>query len=404
MHEPDFSSGISAMNFVCFSPHFPPNFIPFWVQLRQKGVNTLGLGDASFHELPYELTNCLIEYYRVTNQHHYDDLLRALGYFTHRYGKIDRIESHNEYWLETDARLRTDFNIPGLKAGDMPAIKRKSEMKKMFQKAGLNVAEGRVCETLDAARALVEEIGFPLIAKPDIGVGASNTRAIRSHAELDLFFANKPLIDFIFEEFVPGSIQTFDGLVDQDGKIVFRSSLEYSDGVMDLVNLGNDFYYYTQRYISPALEDAGRRLVEMYGLRERFFHFEFFRVAENEYVALEVNMRPPGGLTTDMWNYANDIDIYRGYAEIVTDNRFETPEIPPYYCAYFSRRQGRAYCRSHEEILAAFPRQIVSHAPISGVFAAALGDYGYLGRSPHLEELEEMARWIAEQDSAMVKE
>ena len=27
------------------------------------------------------------------------------------YGRIDWIESNNEYWLEQDARLRTDFNV-----------------------------------------------------------------------------------------------------------------------------------------------------------------------------------------------------------------------------------------------------------------------------------------------------
>ena len=28
------------------------------------------------------------------------------------FGRIDWLESNNEYWLERDARLRTDFNIP----------------------------------------------------------------------------------------------------------------------------------------------------------------------------------------------------------------------------------------------------------------------------------------------------
>ena len=385
------------MNFISFSPHFPPNFINFWVQLRHKGVNVLGLGEAPFNDLAYELQTNLVEYYRVSNQHNYDELVRAMGYFTHRYGKIDRIESHNEYWLENDARLRTDFNIRGLKVGDMPAIKRKSEMKKIFIQIGLNAATGRVCKTIKEARLLVEETGFPLVAKPDIGVGASHTYAISSQAELENFFANKPLIDFIIEEYVPGVIQTYDGLVDQDGQIVFRSSLEYSEGVMNLVNQGTDFYYFTHRHISPVLEAAGRRLVEIYGLRERFFHFEFFRVADDEYVALEVNMRPPGGLTTDMWNYANDVDIYRGYADIVVDNHFEAPVIPPYHCAYFSRRNARSYCHSHEQVLAAFSHQIVSHSPISGVFAAALGDYGYVARSPELDDLSDMADWIMRQ-------
>lgn len=108
-------------------------------------------------------------------------------------------------------------------------------------------------------------------------------------------------------------------------------------------------------------------------------------------------MRPPGGMTTDMWNYANDIDIYNEYANVVVDNRFVAPVNRPYFCAYFSRRNGRVYCHSHEELLSVFSEQIVSHSPISGVFAAALGDYGYLARSPYLEELAEMADWIFEQ-------
>jgi hypothetical protein len=58
------------------------------------------------------------------------------------------------------------------------------------------------------------------------------------------------------------------------------------------------------------LEDAGKRVLKAFNGRERFFHFEFFRVAQDKLVAPEVNMRPPGGLTTDMFNYANDIDIY----------------------------------------------------------------------------------------------
>ena len=37
--------------------------------------------------------------------------VRAMGYFTFKYGKIDWLESNNEFWLEQDAALRTDFNI-----------------------------------------------------------------------------------------------------------------------------------------------------------------------------------------------------------------------------------------------------------------------------------------------------
>jgi len=384
------------MNYVSFSPNFPPNYLPFCVQLRRMGANVLGLADSPYEELHADLKAALTEYYRVSNQHNYDELVRALGYFTHRYGKIDRLESHNEYWLESDARLRTDFNIPGFKTADMTGIKRKSEMKKRFLQAGIPVPRGRVCYTQAEAQTLIDETGYPLVAKPDVGVGANKTYKIRNQEELEAFFKDKPAVDYILEEFIEADIQTYDGLVDQDGQVVFSSSLEYNAGVMDLVNQGLDLWYYIHRQIPEELESIGRKLVKIHRLRERFFHFEFFRTTEGSYIGLEVNMRPPGGLTPDMWNYANDFDIYREYANVVINNRFEANITRSYYCAYIGRRWWRSYRLSHDEVLATFPEHLVYHQPMSGVFAPAMGDYGYLARSPDLNELAEIAEAIQE--------
>ena len=99
------------MNFIFVSPHFPKTYWNFSDRLHRNGVNVLGIGDAPFDEIPWELKNCLTEYYRVNNLGNYDEMLRAVAYFTFHYGKIDWIESNNEYWLEMDAQLRTDFNI-----------------------------------------------------------------------------------------------------------------------------------------------------------------------------------------------------------------------------------------------------------------------------------------------------
>src|SRR5882672_10092503 len=101
------------MNSVFLSPHFPPNFQNFASRLRQAGANVLGVSDVPYESLSNELKSNLTEYYKVTDMHDQDQLVRALGYFTHRYGKLHHLDSHNEYWLETEARLRTDFNIPG---------------------------------------------------------------------------------------------------------------------------------------------------------------------------------------------------------------------------------------------------------------------------------------------------
>ena len=99
------------MNFVFISPNFPYTYWQFCDCLRRNGVNVLGVGDAPYDELDGRLKEALTEYYRVDSLEDYDRVYRAVAFFAFKYGKIDWIESMNEYWLEQDARLRTDFNI-----------------------------------------------------------------------------------------------------------------------------------------------------------------------------------------------------------------------------------------------------------------------------------------------------
>ncbi len=180
------------MNLVFVSPHFPPNWFRFCVELRRLGVNVLGLADAPYERLRPELRDALGEYYRVGDLHDYDQVLRACGHFTHRHGRIDRVESHNEHWLSTDARLRTDFNVVGLRTGELAEIQRKSRMKERLRAAGVPVARGGIARTLEDARRIAAETGYPLVAKPDVGVGAGGTFRIEDDRGLAAFFATTP--------------------------------------------------------------------------------------------------------------------------------------------------------------------------------------------------------------------
>ena len=385
------------MNFVYLSPHFPPNYAQFCQQLAYLGVNVLGLADEPYDLLPHTLKSALSVYYRVNDMHNYDELLRALGYFTHQYGKLDRIDSLNEYWLETEARLRADFNVPGLQGDELARAKRKSRMKEVFRQAGVPVARGQVAQTTDEARKLVRQTGYPLVAKPDIGVGAAKTYKIHNLKELEGFFASKPNVDYILEEFISGDILTFDGLTDRENNPVYYNSLIYDKGIMEAVNQDEHIYYYTQREIPPDLEEAGRRVLKAFNVRERFFHFEFFRrQTDGEIVALEVNLRPPGGMTTDMWNYASDIDIYREWAHIIVHNRFTTEYTRKYHVAFVGRKYRNQYRLSHDTVVEALGPALVHHEPILGIFSAAMGEYGYLVRSPIEDDVLQMAHLIQE--------
>jgi hypothetical protein len=379
------------VNVVFLSPHFPPNFYQFCVGLRHAGATVIGVGDEHFDNLRSELRSSFREYYRIDNMGSYDELLKAFGFLTFKHGKLERVDSLNEHWLETEAKLRTDFNITGIKTDGIGFIKQKSEMKKLFLEAGVRVARGRVCLTPSETRAFAKEVGYPIVGKPDIGVGAAKTYKITDDYELEHYLNDKLPVPYILEEFIAGEIVTFDGLTDLDGNVLFSASHRYSKGVMETVNEDGDIFYYSVRQIPEKLEQAGLAALKSFKVKERFFHLEFFDVSKNkdcsEIVALEANIRPPGGLTVDMFNYANDVDVYKLWAELLVTGKFNAVCERPYFVLYSGRKNHLDYALSNSDVNAQFSSLICHQERIMDVFAPAIGNYGFLLRHKDLEPL-----------------
>ncbi len=384
------------MNYVFVSPNFPTNFKHFAVALNKEGVNVLGLGSDSYDSLDPYLRDSLTEYYRVDDMEDYEQMLRACGYFTFKYGKLDYIESHNEHWIEQDARLRTDFNVRGLKNMDIPSIKTKSRMKEHFRNAGIPVPRGKIVPTIEDAKSFISEVGYPVCAKPDNGVGATNTYKISNLEEMEHFYLTKPDTEYIMEEFIKGEIHTFDGLADGKGNIVFKNSFIFGTCVMETVNDGLNQFYFNQKTIPEDLLEYGVKTIKEFNLRERFFHIEFFRTDEDNLVALEINVRPPGGLSLDMFNYANDIDIYQKYALMVSGK--DVGDFPEtiYHCGYvgIKKRIGIEFYRTSKLAHERFNDLIVTDGTIASIFSAALGDYSYILKSEDFEEVRNAADFI----------
>lgn len=353
------------MNVVFISPNFPESFRLFCVRLRENGVNVLGIGDAHYEELHYELKNALTEYYHVDSLEDYDSVLRAMGYLTGRHGKIDWVESNNEYWLEQDAALRTDFNITtGLKSHEMARFKRKSVMKEYYRSAGLTVARGLLVtkETKDEEiRDFAALVGYPIVAKPDNGVGAIATYKITCDADLEAFIAEELAAEYLMEEYVPGEVTTFDGVCDADGNVLLGISHVTPTSIMDMVNEQKPCWYYVCKEVPEDIETAGKAVLKAFGVKSRCFHLEFFRLTEakkglgevGDIVALEVNMRPAGGYTVDMINFSQSTDIFAVWADMVAFNEVRhTFDGPHSYCVFAGRRDADNYKRTHDEVKA----------------------------------------------------
>ena len=207
-------------NFIFLSPNFPDNYWQFCMELHNNGVNVLGIGDQVYDALRPELKQALTEYYKVDTLEDYDQVYRAVAFFAFKYGKIDWLESNNEYWLEQNARLRTDFHITtGFQAEDMPRVKYKSRMKEYYQKAGIPTARCHLVDDQAGCLAFIQEVGWPVIVKPDNGVGASHTYKLDSEEELDAFLRERdPAVPYIMEEFLFATVNSYDAIIDSKGE------------------------------------------------------------------------------------------------------------------------------------------------------------------------------------------
>jgi biotin carboxylase len=386
------------MNIIYISPHFPPQQYLYCRSLRELGVTTLGIGDRPWEGLAPEQREALAGYAMVPDLEDYDAVRDAVSGFITLHGSCDRVESHNEHWLLHEARLRLEFGIPGDRPEEIEKGRRKSRMKAVFQEGGVPVARGAPASSLESARDFARRVGFPIVLKPDIGVGASGTYRIGDDATLASFFERKGNADYFMEEFIGGTIQTFDGLAGCDGRIICGFSFEYSRGVMEVVNEDADIYYFTLRTIPDDLVEIGTRSVRAFDVRDRFFHMEFFRTRDRGLVALEANLRPPGGYSLDMYNYSCDGDLYRAWAQMVAGRTVRRDWRSPYHCAFVNRKWRYRYRHAHEEILARHGGTIVLHTPMPAAFRNAMGDYAYLIRTTSLEEMHAIVDFIQAKD------
>lgn len=387
------------MNFIFISPTFPSNYWQWCAALKKNGATVLGIADTPYEELSPSLKDALTEYYRVSNMEDYDQMYRAVAYFAHKYGRIDWIESNNEYWLEQDARLRTDFNVTtGLKSDKIMFIKEKSEMKKFYAAGGIRTARQiRGCEGLKHAEKFAEEAGYPLFVKPDIGVGASDSYKLEDLDALRRFFDKPNHADYVIEEFVTGDICTYDAIINSKGEPLMESMCVCPPSIADIVIHNLDSTFHVESEINENLRFWGRQTVKAFDVRSRMVHLEFFRLDrprkglgnKGDFVALEVNMRPGGGCVPDVINFAHNISVYDIWAEMVMYDERRMPDPhDDYFCAFVGRRDNVEYVHSHDDILRDYAAQMQMADRMPDIMSAAMGNQIYIARFRTREEMQ----------------
>jgi len=164
---------------------------------------------------------------------------------------------------------------------------------------------------------------------------------------------------------------------------------------MDIVNENGDSIYYLVKELPQKVRDAGLRTVEAFGVKSRFVHLEFFCLTKQQkglgrkgtIVGLEVNMRPAGGYTPDMYNYAYETDVYKIWADMVAFDESTKPLGNRHYCAFCGRRDGVEYEMNHDAIMAKYGAQMKMQGRIPDALSGAMANVMYVVNLETEEEL-----------------
>ncbi len=397
------------MNVLMFSPGYPPEMPFFCRGLVECGARVLGIGDTPRVALPSMTQAALSDHLQVRNLFDEETVLQAVRHWAQAV-RIDRVECLWEPGMILAAKIREALGVPGMTVAETIPFRDKEAMKQVLDRAGVRTPRHRRVHTESECRAGAEEIGYPLIIKPIAGAGSADTHRIDGPADLDKALrATRHVPEVSLEEFVDGEEFTFDTIC-SGGEILYFNSSWYRPRPL----VARTLEWVTSQTIAlrdvgaPELRggiEMGRKVLRALGFRTGFTHMEWYRRHDGEAVFGEIAARPPGARSTEIMNYACDIDVYTAWAEAVVHRRMTQKVERKYNAAIlFKRAQGQGRIQRIEgldRILAEMGEHIVSVDLLP--FGAArrdwkktlLSDGWIVLRHPHLATTLEMADRIS---------
>ena len=248
--------------------------------------------------------------------------------------------------------------------------------------------------------AFIKKVGWPVVVKPDNGVGASDTHKLSSEEDLKKFLETRHPVTYIMEEFIHAEVNSYDAIIDSQGNPIFETGNVTPMSIMDIVNDEDNSIYYIVKDLPADTRKAGRATVKSFGVKSRFVHFEFFRLTQDQegmgkkgdVVALEVNMRPCGGFSPDMMNFANSTNVYKIWADMIAFDKSTLEGGEHAFCAYAGRRDGKDFAMDHEAIMKKYGECMKMVGRIPDVLADAMGNQMYVATFPTKQKLDAFYR------------
>ncbi len=341
------------MNVLFLSPGFPDEMNRYVRGLAEVGAHVFGVGEHPKDSLEPETKAALSAYLQVPSIMDEGDVIQRVLEEVGRNGvQIDLVESLWEPLMLLAARMREVMGVPGMSVEQTIPFRDKEIMKQVLDRAGIRTPRHARCSTKEEIWAAADRVGFPLIVKPIDGAGSADTHRVDSPEQLDQVIrlvTHVPQVSV--EEFIDGDEFTFDticgaGRVFHHNMCWYRPrplvarTVEWMDSqTIALRDLDDPF-------VAGGLK-MGFEVLDALGFEAGFTHMEWFRKPDGETVFGEIGARPPGARTSDIINYAAEIDCYAGWAEAVCYGRFSQTVNRRYNAAMvFKRARGNGHIQA----------------------------------------------------------
>ena len=310
------------MNVVFIEPSFPYNQREFVRALHAAGANVVGIGERPASVLDSEVKHWLADYVQVGSVVHEPTLLAAVRSVQKRLW-VDRLEATVEAHIMAAATAREACGIPGTSVETAYLCRDKPAMKDALRRAGIPCAQSTRARTPAEARDFAAETGFPLIVKPPAGAGASGTWRVRDGQELERVIHESGLADghaVAIEEFIEGHEGFLDTLAIR-GDVAHEFITHYYPNVLEAMR---------ERWISPQMvttnridapgygevREMARRVIRILDIGTSATHMEWFAGPKGLRFS-EIGCRPPGVGQWDVYNAANEFDLYFEWASAI---------------------------------------------------------------------------------------
>jgi len=282
-------------------------------------------------------------------------LTHAAYNITQAQGPIDRVTGMLEQLQEPLAHVRDALGIEGLSSRAARNFRDKNAMKDVLRAHDVPVASSALIGSMRSVRRWADTVGYPIVIKPQSGLGARATYRINSERDLDALEAqgiapsrHAPLQ---VEQFIRAREHTCETVTIR-GEPVWHSGTRYLPSPLEVLEspwmqycvllpredaetVWTRFHPTNARALRALLGDeahsaAGTALT----------HMEWFVRDNGSALVNEVGIRPPGVLIMQLMSIAHETDFYASWAELIACDRFRPPTRRWSAGAAFFRGQG----------------------------------------------------------------